>query len=46
MREHKVPGFARLVAGEAGFEHCLRDVRFAVLIELRETPATRRGPFC
>ncbi len=46
MGEDKVPSFARLVAGEAGFESCLGAVRFAVLIELSETPATRCGPFC
>jgi hypothetical protein len=39
MGEDKVSSFARLVAGEAGFESCLGQVRFAILIELSETPA-------
>jgi hypothetical protein len=45
MGEDKVPSFARFVAGEAGFESCVGQVRFAVFIELRETPATRCGVF-
>jgi hypothetical protein len=44
MGEDKVSSFARLVAGEAGFESCLGEVRFAILIELSETPATRLQP--
>ena len=42
MGEDEVTIFDRLVAGKAGFEHSL-DGGFAVLIELSEPPATRRG---
>jgi hypothetical protein len=44
MGEDKIASFDSLVAGEAGFEHRLLG-GFAVLIELSEPPAARRGVF-